>query len=119
MESNANTHHFLYQDLSKQSETDAVQNTMNLRKNLVVPSCTPTMLNVSKIIDIVYSVDIIVKVRGCHRSPVLSIPVTIGTIPFREGTETRFIRGSHDNEIRELRKKCDIKMIFVFNLIFL
>lgn len=103
MASNANTHNFIYKDVSKNSETN-VQNKMNLKKSLVVPSVTPTMLNISKIIDIVYSIDIIVVVSGCHRSLVLSIPVTIGTIPFRDGTEMRFIRGGHDNEIRELRE---------------
>lgn len=103
MASNANTHNFIYKDVSKNSETN-VQNTTNLKKSLVVPSVTPTMLNISKIIDIVYSIDIIVVVSGCHRSLVLSIPVTIGTIPFRDGTETRFMRRGHDNEKRELRE---------------
>lgn len=103
MTSDENAHNFIYKDLSKQSETNC-QNTMNFKRSLVVPSITPTMLNVSKIIDIVYSIDIMVVVSGCHQSSVLSIPVTIGTIPFRDAIETRFIRGSHDDEIREFRK---------------
>lgn len=118
MASNANTHNFIYKDVSKHSET-YVQNTMNLKKSLIVPSVTPTMLNVSKIIDIVYSIDILVVVSGCHRSPVLSIPVTIGTIPFRDGTETRFVRGSHDNEIRELRKSYENNFHFKYKIVFI
>lgn len=112
MASNSNTHNFAYKDLSKHSDTD-VKNTVNLKKTLVVPPTTPTMINISKIIDVVYSVDIIVVVGGCHRSPVLSIPVTIGTIPFRDGPETRFILGSHDNQIRELRKHVVMLILYI------
>lgn len=111
MTSNENAHNFIYKDLSKHSVAN-VENSMNFKKSLVVPSITPTMLNVSKIIDIVYSIDIIVVVSGCHQSPVLSIPVTIGTIKFRDAAEMRFIRGGNDKEIRELRKENGVGFCF-------
>lgn len=57
---------------------------ISLTEHLLIPSISPTLLNSCKIIDIVYSVDVVSLVSGCHQDPRVSIPITIGTVALRD-----------------------------------
>lgn len=57
---------------------------LTLNEHLLIPTVSPTLLNSCKIIDVVYSVDVVSLVSGCHQDPKVSIPITIGTIALRD-----------------------------------
>lgn len=77
---------------------------ISLNEHILIPSVSPTLLNSCKIIDVVYSVDVVSLVAGCHQDPKVSIPITIGTIALRNflGENTDGVCSSCQNgEIRE------------------
>jgi hypothetical protein len=47
------------------------------------PQIEATNIRLCRYIHITYEVQIIAKVGGLHRSPMLSFPITIGTIPLK------------------------------------
>ncbi|XP_050744886.1 arrestin domain-containing protein 3 isoform X2 [Drosophila biarmipes] len=49
-----------------------------------VPATPPTCFNVCGIIQIAYQVEVEAKVKGCHKNEVVSIPVTIGSVPLAQ-----------------------------------
>jgi hypothetical protein len=48
---------------------------------VVVPPAIPTNLGTCSVIQIYYELHVSAKVGGLHRSPVIKIPITIGTVP--------------------------------------
>ncbi|XP_043652431.1 arrestin domain-containing protein 17 [Drosophila teissieri] len=65
---------------------DAVQR--NCKKlfsyEIRVPATPPTCFNLCGIIQIAYQVEVEAKVKGCHNNEVVSIPVTIGSVPLSQ-----------------------------------
>ncbi|EDV48173.1 arrestin domain-containing protein 17 [Drosophila erecta] len=65
---------------------DAVQR--NCKKlfsyEIRVPATPPTCFNLCGIIQIAYQVELEAKVKGCHNNEVVSIPVTIGSVPLSQ-----------------------------------
>lgn len=50
---------------------------------LLVPPLAPTNLNYCRVLTTCYQLKIVAKVTGAHKSPHISIPITLGTIPIR------------------------------------
>ncbi|KAH8304949.1 hypothetical protein KR018_011665, partial [Drosophila ironensis] len=48
---------------------------------LKVPATPPTCFNLCRIIQIAYQVEVEAVVKGCHQNEVVSVPVTVGTVP--------------------------------------
>ncbi|EDW59558.1 arrestin domain-containing protein 3 [Drosophila virilis] len=51
---------------------------------LRVPATAPTCFNLCKIIQIAYQVEVEARVKGCHRNEVITIPITLGSVPLSE-----------------------------------
>ncbi|KAH8250411.1 arrestin domain-containing protein 3 [Drosophila bipectinata] len=49
-----------------------------------VPATPPTCFNVCGIIQIAYQVEVEAQVKGCHQNELVSVPVTVGTIPLTQ-----------------------------------
>ncbi|KAH8374749.1 arrestin domain-containing protein 3 [Drosophila serrata] len=49
-----------------------------------VPATPPTCFNLCGIIQIAYQVEVEAQVKGCHHNEVVSIPVTIGSVPLSQ-----------------------------------
>jgi len=49
-----------------------------------VPATPPTCFNLCGIIQIAYQVEVEAKVKGCHNNEIVSIPVTIGSVPLAQ-----------------------------------
>ncbi|XP_044312882.1 arrestin domain-containing protein 17 isoform X1 [Drosophila rhopaloa] len=49
-----------------------------------VPATPPTCFNLCGIIQIAYQVEVEARVKGCHNNEVVSIPVTIGSVPLTQ-----------------------------------
>lgn len=49
--------------------------------HMVFPAVPPTNITFSSIIQVSYFIQIVAKVGGMHFSPILRLPVTIGTVP--------------------------------------
>lgn len=58
-----------------------VKSKAHMTFTMEMPSVEPTNVRICKYINIYYEIVVIAKVRGFHRSPELTIPVTIGTFP--------------------------------------
>lgn len=54
-----------------------------LDAGLHLPPVPPTNIASCQVIQITYEVHVIAKVGGIHRSPVLRLPITIGTVPLQ------------------------------------
>lgn len=50
-------------------------------KQLLIPPVPPSNLNYCRVLNVSYEVHVQAKVSGVHRSPVLKLPITIGTVP--------------------------------------
>lgn len=51
--------------------------------NFILPSVSPTNIILCSIIQVYYVIQIVAKVGGIHFSPVVTLPVTIGTVPLQ------------------------------------
>lgn len=51
--------------------------------HLVLPSVPPTNITLCSIIQVSYIIQIVAKVGGIHFSPIVRLPVTIGTVPLQ------------------------------------
>lgn len=58
-----------------------------IRISLTVPPIPPTNVKYCRVIVSSYHLKIMAKVTGAHKNPHLSIPITVGTIPFRASTQ--------------------------------
>lgn len=56
--------------------------TGNVTNNLIVPVVASSNTNCSRIFQVYYNLKITCIVNGCHYNPELSIPITIGNVPF-------------------------------------
>lgn len=54
----------------------------NVTNNLIVPAVASSNVRCSRIFKVFYNLKITCKVNGFHLSPELSIPITIGNVPF-------------------------------------
>lgn len=65
---------------------DAVQR--NCKKlfsyEIRVPATPPTCFNLCGIIQIAYQVEVEARVKGCHNNEVVTIPLTIGSVPLAQ-----------------------------------
>lgn len=53
--------------------------------NFTVPDTVPSSTNnTSRVLNISYEIHVKATVKGCHQSPILKFPVTIGTLPFAD-----------------------------------
>lgn len=77
---------------------------LSLNEHLLIPSISPTLLNSCKIIDVLYSVDVVSLVSGCHQDPKVTIPITIGTIALRD------IQGESSNGVCASCQNVDMRM---------
>lgn len=55
----------------------------NVELKLALPSVPPTNIAFCRIIQVSYEIHVVAKVGGIHRSPLLRLPVTIGTVPLQ------------------------------------
>lgn len=60
--------------------------TRSLRDEILVPATPPTCLQTCNIIQIVYQVEMEVKMKAFHKSQVVTLPVIIGNVPLANNT---------------------------------
>lgn len=48
---------------------------------LMIPACPPSNQNYCRILNVSYEVQVMAKIAGVHRNPVIKLPITIGTVP--------------------------------------
>jgi Arrestin (or S-antigen), C-terminal domain len=60
---------------------------------LAIPPVAPTNLTQSKVIHQTYELIVEARISGCHRNLVTSIPITIGTVPLRQQSESPMATG--------------------------
>lgn len=53
----------------------------NMEMHLSLPPVPPTNIAFCQVIQVNYEIQVLAKVGGLHRSPLLRLPVTIGTVP--------------------------------------
>ncbi|XP_068156034.1 arrestin domain-containing protein 3-like [Drosophila tropicalis] len=49
-----------------------------------VPPTPPTCFDLCRILQVAYKIEVVAKVKGCHVNGSVHIPVTIGSVPFRQ-----------------------------------
>lgn len=54
---------------------------------LSVPPVSPTLINSCRVLNSTYQLKILAKVSGAHKNPHITMPITIGTIPFRASAQ--------------------------------
>lgn len=57
--------------------------TATLDASLNLPPVPPTNIAFCRVIQVSYEIHVIAKVGGLHRSPVLRLPITMGTVPLQ------------------------------------
>jgi hypothetical protein len=50
-------------------------------QKLLIPASPPSNQNYCRILNVSYEVQVMAKIAGVHRNPVIKLPVTIGTVP--------------------------------------
>lgn len=55
----------------------------NFEAQLIIPSVPPTNIAFCRVIQVSYEIHVVAKVGGIHRSPLLRLPITIGTVPLQ------------------------------------
>lgn len=53
----------------------------SLEASLLIPPVAPTNVGTCSVVTVFYEVHVLAKVGGIHRSPVIRLPITIGTVP--------------------------------------
>lgn len=55
----------------------------NIEAQLVIPAVPPTNIAFCSVIQVSYEIHVQAKVGGIHRSPLLRLPITLGTVPLQ------------------------------------
>ena len=55
----------------------------NIEAQLIIPSVPPTNIAFCRVIQVSYEIHVVAKVGGIHRSSLLRLPITIGTVPLQ------------------------------------
>ena len=50
---------------------------------LILPAVPPTNIAYCRVLQVSYEIHVVAKVGGLHRSPVLRLPITVGTVPLQ------------------------------------
>lgn len=58
----------------------------NLEATLTIPAVAPSNIGTCSVVEVFYEIHVLAKVGGIHRSPVIRLPVTIGTVPLFDTT---------------------------------
>uniref|UniRef100_A0A1I8P3Z9 Arrestin C-terminal-like domain-containing protein n=1 Tax=Stomoxys calcitrans TaxID=35570 RepID=A0A1I8P3Z9_STOCA len=65
--------------------------TRNIQEELHVPATPPTCVQSCNVIQIVYQVEMLVKMKSFHKSQVFAMPVIIGNVPLANNTSGSFV----------------------------
>lgn len=55
----------------------------NIEAQLTLPAVPPSNIAFCRVLQVSYEIHVVAKVGGLHRSPVLRLPITMGTVPLQ------------------------------------
>lgn len=55
----------------------------HFQEDIQIPAIPPTIITISRVININYEIRVEARVPGVHINPVVKIPISIGTVPLR------------------------------------
>lgn len=68
----------------------AKKSKQTIEAELVIPSVAPTNIAFCKVLQVSYEIHIVAKIGGINRSPVLKVPLIIGTVPLQAQQVSQF-----------------------------